>query len=136
MLRGLTHVAVWVTDIERALDFYKKIPGVEEHLRLQKDDGALWLIYLRIAPYQFIELFPQADTDYEQPAKSGYSHFCIETDDIHALHADLVSKGITPNSAPKMGADGSWQFWIRDPDGNPIEFQQFLERSLHHGKEG
>jgi len=135
MLRGLTHVAIWVTDIERALDFYTRIPGVHEHFRLHKDDGSLWLIYLRIAPYQFVELFPRATGSYVQPTHAGYSHFCIETDDIRTLHGELVANGITPDSEPRMGADGSWQFWIHDPDGNPIEFQQFIEGSLHHGRQ-
>lgn len=131
MLKGLTHVAIWVTDIERAMDFYLRIPGVKEQFRLQKEDGSLWLVYLRIAPYQFVELFPRAEGPYERPTNAGYSHFCIETDDILALHRELVAKGITPDSEPRMGADRSWQIWIHDPDGNPIEFQQFAEDSMH-----
>jgi len=134
MLKGLTHVAIWVTDIDRALDFYLRIPGVREQFRLIKDDGSLWLVYLRIAPYQFVELFPRAGGPYQQLTNAGYGHFCMETDDIQALHGELVANGITPDSEPRMGADQSWQFWIKDPDGNPIEFQQFIGESFHHEK--
>ncbi len=132
MLKGLTHVAVWVTDIDRALDFYLRIPGVREHFRLHKEDGSLWLVYLRVADYQFIELFPRASGPYERPTHAGFAHFCMETDDIAALHRELTANGIIPDSEPRMGADGSWQMWIHDPDGNPIEFQQFIEGSMHH----
>ena len=132
MIKGLTHVAIWVSDMDRALDFYLRLPGVKEHFRLTKDDGSLWLIYLRVAPYQFIELFPRAQGQYEMPKNAGYSHVCLETDDIQALYDTLMANGIKPDFPPKMGADGSWQIWIHDPDGTPIEFQQFVEGSLHH----
>lgn len=134
MLKGLTHAAIWVSDMDRALDFYLRIPGVREHFRLHREDGSLWLVYLRIAAYQFIELFPRASGPYQPPTSAGYSHLCIETDDIHAFHGELVAAGIPPDSEPRMGADGSWQIWIHDPDGTPIEFQQFVEGSMHHDR--
>jgi lactoylglutathione lyase len=134
MIKGLTHVAIWVTDIDRSMDFYLRIPGVKEHFRLHKEDGGLWLIYLRIAPYQFVELFPRAQGSYQPPTHAGYSHLCMETDDIHGLYKELVANGVTPDFEPKMGADGSLQIWIHDPDGTPIEFQQFIEGSMHHDK--
>lgn len=135
MIKGLTHAAIWVSDMDRALDFYLRIPGIREHFRLHRDDGTLRLIYLRVAPYQFVELFPRAQAAYQQPSNAGYSHICLETDDIHGLCRELVANGITPDSEPRMGADGSLQVWIHDPDGTPIEFQQFVEGSMHHEKQ-
>lgn len=130
MLIGLSHIAIWVTDMDRSIDFYLKIPGVSEQFRLNKDDGSIWLIYLRVGPRQFVELFPRAQGPYERPTNAGYSHFCLEVDDIQAMYEALVANGITPKSEPKLGADGSFQIWIDDPDGNPIEFHQFTEGSL------
>lgn len=130
MLRGLSHVAIWVTDIERALDFYLKIPGMSEQFRLSKDDGTPWLIYLRVGDRQFVELFPRAEGECERPVNAGYAHMCLEVDDIQEMHRAVVGEGIVPHSEPEMGADGSWQFWINDPDGNPIEFHQFTKDSL------
>ena len=131
MLKGLTHVAIWVTDIERSLDFYLRIPGCTEHFRLHKEDGSVWLIYLRVGPNQFIELFPRAQGPHERPANAGYAHCCLEVDDMQAWHRALIEAGITPKSEPRMGADGSWQVWIDDPDGNPIEFQELVPGSMH-----
>jgi len=130
MLRGLSHVAVWVTDIDRSLDFYLRMPGVTEHFRLHKEDGSVWLIYLRVGPNQFIELFPRAQGPYERPTNAGYAHFCLEVDDMQAWYRSLIEAGITSKTEPKPGADGSWQLWIEDPDGNPIEFHQFTPDSL------
>ncbi len=131
MLRGLAHVAIWVTDVARALDFYKRIPGVKEHLRLHYEDGSLWLVYLRVGPRQFVELFPRARGPYERLTNAGFSHLCLEVDDIHEFHSALIENGLTPKTEPKIGADGAWQLWIDDPDGNPIEFQQLTPDSMH-----
>ena len=131
MLKGLSHVALWVTDIDRSLDFYLRIPGLTEHFRLHKEDGSLWLIYLRVGPNQFIELFPRAQGSYQRLTHAGYSHCCLEVDDMQAWYRSLIKAGITPKSEPKMGADGSWQVWIDDPDGNPIEFQELAPGSMH-----
>ena len=130
MIKRLSHVAIWVTDVERSLDFYLRLPGAKECFRLTRDDGALWLVYIEIAPRQFIELFPRAEGAHERPTNAGYSHFCLEVDDIQELHRVLLTSGITPKSEPKLGGDGSWQLWVEDPDGNPFEFHQFTENSM------
>ena len=131
MLKGLTHVAVWVTDIERSLDFYTRIPGVKEHFRLHYEDGRLWLVYLEVAPRQYVELFPRAQGPYERPTNAGYAHFSLEVDDIQAMYRQLVANGITPDSEPKKGACGALQMWIHDPDDNPIEFMELTPDSMH-----
>ena len=130
MIKRLSHIAIWVTDMDRSLEFYLRLPGVEEQFRLTKDDGSVWLVYLRVAPGQFIELFPRAEGPYERPTNAGYSHFCLEVDDIQALYRAFVESGLTPKGEPKLGGDGSWQLWIEDPDGNPIEFHQFTPDSM------
>jgi lactoylglutathione lyase len=57
-LAGIGHVALKVADIERALEFYRDRLGFAEMMRLNREDGSLWLVYLRITDTQFIELFP------------------------------------------------------------------------------
>jgi catechol 2,3-dioxygenase-like lactoylglutathione lyase family enzyme len=130
MIKRLSHIAIWVTDMDRSLEFYLRLPGVEEQFRLTKDDGAVWLVYLRVAPGQFIELFPRAQGPSDRPTNAGYCHFCLEVDDIQELYRALLESGLTPRGEPKLGADGSWQLWIEDPDGNPIEFHQFTPDSM------
>lgn len=57
---GLGHVAIKIADVERSLGFYVGKLGLQEFLRLNKDDGTLWLVYLRVTDEQFIEIFPAA----------------------------------------------------------------------------
>ncbi len=129
MVVGITHVGVRVTDLEKSLEFYLRIPDIQEAFRLYWDDGSLMMVWLKVAPRQFVELFPGGTKS--EPAGYGYFHMCFQTDDIHGLHAELMKRGISPRGYPeKMEDDHSWQFWIDDPDGNAIEFQEFTADSL------
>ena len=127
---GLTHAAIRVSDMDRALEFYCRGLGLREKFRLTRDDGSIWLVYLQVGPRQFVELFPGASGPREDDGKAGPVHFCLEVDDIQAAYGQFVGRGARAVSGePKLGADGSWQFWTEDPDGNPIEFHQFTGAS-------
>ena len=55
-INGLGHVAIKVTDLDRSLDYYVNKLGFPEMLRLKKDDGSVWLVYLRITDEQYLEV--------------------------------------------------------------------------------
>jgi hypothetical protein len=55
-------------------------------------------------------------------------HFCLETDSIEELRQRLVNRGYAPREII-MGADNSLQFWVQDPSGLEIEFQQYTDCS-------
>ena len=129
MITGITHAAFRVTDLARSLEFYSGVLGFTEQFSLTRENGDPWLVYLKIADHQFIELFPGAEGPFEKPANSALVHICLEVDDIQATYEELTGRGLIPHGEPKLGADGSWQFWTSDPDGNPIEFQQFTPES-------
>ncbi|MHB1000942.1 MAG: VOC family protein [Armatimonadota bacterium] len=130
MIKGLTHIALRVTDIKRSIDFYLRIPGITESFTLKADDGSIILVYLKVADRQFVELFPGADGQHVPPVNSGCVHFCLEVDDIHEMHKSVIANGLTPNGEPFLAIDNTWQFWVSDPDGNPIEFHQFSPESM------
>jgi lactoylglutathione lyase len=130
-IAGLAHVAIKVTDLERSLDFYVGKLGFSEMLRLNKDDGSVWLIYLRITDDQYLEIFPGAEND-RAPGwnANGMNHMCLAVDDIKALVAEIEAAGIPLLMPLKLAVDGNWQAWIEDPDGNRIELMQMDPESL------
>lgn len=130
MITGLTHAAVRVTDLAASLDFYTRVLGLSEQFRLTNEQGDPGLIYLKVAEGQFIELFPNAKGPHADPEGSAVVHICLQVDDIHETFKELTSRGLVPHREPILGADGSWQFWTSDPDGNPIEFHQFTKDSM------
>jgi catechol 2,3-dioxygenase-like lactoylglutathione lyase family enzyme len=130
MITTLSHVAIRVTDIDKALDFYCNKLGLKEQFTIKDDKGNPHLIYLEVAPRQFVELFPGASGPYAQVDTAAQVHLCLEVEDIQKWYEEFKSRGGVPHGEPKFAMDNSWQFWTSDPDGNPIEFHQFTETSM------
>jgi lactoylglutathione lyase len=125
------HVALKVADIGRSLEFYRDRLGFAEMMRLNNDDGSLWLVYLRITDTQFIELFTGGQ-GVRAPGHeaTAINHFCLECTDLDATAAMLRKAGVRLTVEPKLGLDGNRQCWIEDPDGNRIEFMQMSPDSM------
>jgi catechol 2,3-dioxygenase-like lactoylglutathione lyase family enzyme len=104
--------------------------GLREQFRLTNDQGLPWLWYVKVADGQFIELFPTAKGSHEKPGGAGVVHICLQVDNVQKTYSDMAARGLVARGEPKLGADGSWQFWTSDPDGNPIEFHQFTAVSM------
>lgn len=126
MITGIGHVAFRITDLDRALDFYCQALGFREAFRLERDgEPSPWIVYLHVAPGQFLELFPGGEGEVTPRGRAaGYNHYCLVVDDMLATLAELRSRGLPADGEPVLGLDGNWQFWLRDPDGNAIELMQ------------
>lgn len=128
---SLGHVAIRVKDVERTLAFYTGKLGFEQMLKLDRDDGSLWLVYLRITDDQYLEVFPDAQGDRAPPAEAnGLNHLCLTVADIEATLRQLDAAGIPLFRPLKTGADGNRQAWILDPDGNRIELMEMAPDGL------
>ena len=126
MIRQLAHVCLLVRDLERSRAFYEDLLGLPQRFRFERD-GELAGYYFALGADTFIEVFERAKAQ-EPAAEPGIHHFCLECDDLGALRERLLLAGVAVNEA-KLGADGSWQCWFRDPDGNDLELQQYTAES-------
>ena len=132
MITGLGHVAFRITDLEKSLDFYCTKLGFTEAFRLEREgEFSPWIVYIQIAPNQFIELFPGAKGENTSRGPVGYNHFCLVVDDLPATLRELAGRGLEITGAPQKGLDNNWQYWINDPDGNAIELMQIVPESPH-----
>jgi lactoylglutathione lyase len=147
---SIMHIAFYVEDLDRSLDFYCKKLGLKQKIRTRfgvyKDSpkeelrkiaevrpNDIFLTYIEIAPGQFIELFPKSETQKNQTdwnAHVGYSHFALLVDDIQQTYQDLLKHGVEVDVPPNIGPSKTWQMWLHDPDGNKFEIMQYTEESL------
>ena len=129
MITRIGHTAFDCYHFEETLDFYNRILGFEEMFRLYNDQDELWIVYLRISDEVFIELFPK---EGEAPERKGgsYSHLCLEVDDIEMVVKNVTDQGVKLDHGINTGKDGNKQAWIKDPEGNRIEFMQMAPDSL------
>ncbi len=127
MITDLAHLALAAHDLDRSLEFYKKL-GLKEAFRLNHSDGSLMLVYLHISGDRFIEIFPGGPKP-DPERKGSFMHLCLQTEDIQAAVEQLKNAGVEILQPPSVGLDHNWQAWIQDPDGNPIELMQLSEES-------
>jgi catechol 2,3-dioxygenase-like lactoylglutathione lyase family enzyme len=127
VIRGLAHICFRVSDLEASLAFYRDHLGLKPAFDFKDERGRCVGVYLHVGGRSFLELFA-ADAVEEAPHQS-YQHFCLEVEDIEGTAKGLRSRGIEV-TAVTMGADGSWQAWLSDPDGNRIELHQYTPQSL------
>jgi hypothetical protein len=81
---------------------------------------------MKAANETFIEVF--LDTEIEKLGKQPLNHFCLETDSIEALRKTVLEHGYEAREI-HLGADHSYQFWMKDPNGLDIEFHQYTDKS-------
>ena len=126
MITGMAHACFTVTNLDRALVFYRDQLGLAEAFDFVNESGHRHGIYLHLGGRNFIELFEGTLTE---PAQGqSFRHICLEVDDLGATVAAMRAKGVEV-SDPKLGHDQSWQAWITDPDGNRIELHQYTPES-------
>jgi len=128
-LAGMAHVAFRVTDLDKSRNFYSRL-GFEEAFQLA-DPGKPVVSYIKVNDRQFIEL-------YERGAESqplGLMHVCFEANDIGSAHDFYVSKGLQPTE-PKKARAGNLLMLLHDPEGQLLEYTQYLPGSLHSEDRG
>ncbi len=128
---AIAHVALKVRDLKESLTFWRDTLGFAEMMRINHEDGALMLVYLRITDTQYLELFPDGQgTRAPGREQVAINHVCLQTDDLDKTVAYLRHKNIALTIAPKMGLDGNRQAWFEDPDGNRIELMQMMPNNM------
>jgi catechol 2,3-dioxygenase-like lactoylglutathione lyase family enzyme len=128
-LSGIAHVAFRVADLETTRAFYNKL-GYDQFFEMKRGDQTTEA-FLKVNDHQFIELYPR--TAPEQPI--GLMHVCYEASDIQALHDEYVKRGITVSGVSKAGA-GNLLMAMREPEGQTIEFTQYMPGSRHFEDRG
>jgi len=117
------HTMVRVKDLDKSMQFYCDLLGLEETRRYESEQGRFTLIFL-CPPGQHdapIELTYNWDGDEGLPTDGRhFGHLAYGVDDIYATCQKLMEAGITINRPPR---DGRMAF-IRSPDNISIELLQ------------
>ncbi len=127
-IRSIAHTCIKTTSLDQTAAFYCDALGLTKQFEFTRG-GNVTGFYLKAANDSFIEVFHAPETDNTN--LRCLNHFCLETEDIQALRQRLLNHGYSPGEI-KLGADHTWQFWINDPNGLPVEFQQYTPESAQH----
>ena len=131
--KSLGHIALRVRDLDKSIDFYTKL-GYPEFLRLNRENGETWIVYMRMADDLYIELFPGGPKDQMNtpPEHTGVTHLSVMVDDMDKAEQHLGKVGI-PLMRPRNAGrclDGNRGMWVEDPDGNRIEIMEMAPNCI------
>lgn len=134
---ALSGVAYLIHDRVNMRNFYTKGLGMRELPSMDPASGTdaqdVKRMIMEVVPGQYLELQVREKENREErrdlSGVYGYQHLCLEVEDINAAYAAVRHNGIVPETDINRGSDGAVQFWVRDPDGNRIEFMQYLPES-------
>jgi len=128
-LDGLAHVAYHVTDVAVSREFYDKL-GFEQAFEFNDDKGTT-TSYVKVNDRQFIELYRRP----ENAPALGLMHLCFDTSAIEPLRAEYEGRGLKPTENRKARA-GNLLFNLKGPEGELLEYTQYMPGSLHSNERG
>ena len=120
----LLHTMLRVGNLERSIDFYTNVLGMQLLRRKDYPDGKFTLAFVGYgdeADNTVIELTYNWHTD-SYDIGNAYGHIAIEVDDVYAAVEQLRSRGgkVIREAGP-MNAGTTILAFIEDPDGYQIE---------------
>lgn len=125
-IKSLAHVCIKSTDLDATADFYCGVLGMKRLFDFSKQ-GKVIGYYLKADNATFVEVF-LAD-ELEKIGKQPLHHFCLEVESIQATRQEVVNRGLDAGEI-KLGADLSYQFWMKDPSGLDLEFHEYTPESF------
>lgn len=139
--RSITHVGVTVTDLDRAIAFYRDVLGATVLLgpvEFKGEDphaadflgpafGRTRVVYLGLGNgvalevFEFVEPRAERRPDGFEHWRTGFSHVAVVEPDVEGLARRMAEHGGRRRSAVWEIFPGRWAAFAEDPFGNVIE---------------
>ena len=143
-ITGFFHGGITVSDMAKALSFYRDGLGLEveydriadaPYLRtvLGLEFEHIRVVYLRIPGGGFVELLEYAGIETmpaaSRPCDPGGGHLCLYVDDVDAMFGRLRQRGFRARSSGVVDItsgpnQGARSVYLLDPDGYAVELFQ------------
>jgi catechol 2,3-dioxygenase-like lactoylglutathione lyase family enzyme len=138
MIKGMNHVGISVSDLDRSIEFYRDMLGLElagpiipfagalfeQVMALENPQGRIGFLSngsLQIELFEFRHPNPAPKDPNYSVADRGISHFCVEVTDLAATYERLLAAGVRFHCPVLKFQSGIKATYARDPDGNVFE---------------
>jgi catechol 2,3-dioxygenase-like lactoylglutathione lyase family enzyme/predicted enzyme related to lactoylglutathione lyase len=124
-ITGLAHMAYYVSDLQKARDFYEGWLGFQEAFTIPNPDGSVHAVYVKINDHQYIVLYVEAGNNH------GFMHDAgFETNNAEGMREHLASIGVKVPDKVTKNAAGNLGFDFLDNSGFTIQIVQYLPGSM------
>ena len=125
-LNSVHHIAIIVSDIEKAREFYIKKLGFEairENYRKERDD---WKLDLRVDEHTELEIFAEKNPPkrVNRPEACGLRHLAFRVESVEETVKALDEIGIECEPIRTDTYKGEKMTFFFDPDGLPLEIHE------------
>ena len=127
---GVSHLAVFASDLTASRAFYHDLLGFEESFVLPKTEVTPAVSFVKINDRQSIELIEGPNAGEGQ-----LDHIALSTDNAGLMRDYLASRGVVVPERVSNGPTGDTRFMITDADGHRVEFVEYLPDS-RTGRDG
>ena len=118
---GLRHAALFVRDVDRSVEFYRDVFGMELEWRPDADNAYLTSGSDNLALHSL-----PADREPGDVQTLDHIGFAVHrAEDVDLWGEHMTSKGFELTAQPKTHRDGARSLYLRDPDG-------ILIQVIHH----
>lgn len=125
-LNSVHHIAIIVSDIKIARDFYVDKLGfqvIQENYRPQRED---WKLDLRVDEHTELEIFAEKNPPkrISRPEACGLRHLAFRVKSVDETVRELEAMGIPCEPIRTDTYTGERMTFFADPDGLPIEIHE------------
>lgn len=125
-LSSIHHIAIIVSDIEKAREFYVQKLGFEvirENYRAERGD---WKLDLRVDEHTELEIFAEKNSPQRvsRPEACGLRHLAFRVESVEETVKELKSLGIECEPVRFDTYTKDKMTFFHDPDGLPIEIHE------------
>lgn len=129
------HLVVGVTDMDRALAFYRDVLGMEVVFETlisgepfdaalhsnRKQEGRVIGGLLGGLMVELLSIGANPPEQKQRRGITGIHNVSLSVTDLDDTHRRVIAAGYTPDQAP-FEIGGVRMFFVKDPDGTPVEF--------------
>jgi lactoylglutathione lyase len=123
MIKKLLHTRYRVSDLEKTVEFYKEVLGLEETSRHTSGRGSQLVFFKAPSSDEEIEICKFDDSGPVQVGPD-LTHLAFEVEDMETFAKHAEAKGYPLTDGPHKSGSGSLIAFIDAPEGYEVELIQ------------
>ena len=125
-LNSVHHIAIVVSDIEKAREFYIYKLGFEVIRESYRKERGDWKLDLRVDEHTELEIFAEKNPPkrVNRPEACGLRHLAFRVESVEETVKELTEMGIECEPIRTDSYTGEKMTFFFDPDGLPLEIHE------------